>query len=105
VLITAGTDIAAGSGVNGANFGDGTFNASCAITLSFAAPSASTFTSWANSGQVGILWSSADCGNDFVQGGVDTGVPEPSSFALLLSGAALVAVSVIARYSTGKSHR
>jgi hypothetical protein len=105
VLIGGGLAVAAGSGVNVANFGDGTLDAAYAITLSFTAPVASNFTSWANSGQIGILWSSTDCGNDFIQGDVNMGVPEPTSFALLLTGAALIAVSAFARHSTAKSRK
>jgi hypothetical protein len=53
-----------------------------------------------STGSIGILWSSADCGNDFIQG---TTTPEPSSFALLLGGAMLIAGSVFARRSAARS--
>lgn len=57
-----------------------------------------------NNGQIGLLFSSADCGNDVIQGVVDTGytggtqttgvvvTPEPGPGVLMLTGLALLAV-------------
>ncbi len=91
-LLTSGSLVAAGKGVSVAAYGDGTNSAEYAVTLSF--NSSSTLI---DSEQLGILWSSADCGNDYIQGEVDTGVPEPASSTLLLSGLALIAAVIGAR--------
>ena len=99
VTFTAGTLVATGNGVSVSTLGGG--NAEYQISMSFTAPSGTPFTSSA----VGLLWSSADCGNDFIQGNIGTGVPEPSSFVLLLSGATMVALSAFARQWAGKARK
>jgi hypothetical protein len=107
-LFTAGTNQDQGktqysetvtsTGDNGTNTGTNP-GALYAVTLKFWVPS--SFTALESStGSIGILWSSADCGNDFIQG---TTTPEPSSFALLLGGAMLIAGSVFARRSAARS--
>lgn len=95
VLFTSGTLVATGNGVNVSTLGNG--NAEYQISLGFTAPAGTVFTD--GSGKVGLLWSSADCGNDYIQGDITTGTPtpEPSSFILLLSGGGLVALSAFAR--------
>jgi hypothetical protein len=110
-LFTAGTNQDQGktqysetvtsTGDNGTNTGANP-GALYAVTLKFWVPS--SFTALESStGTIGILWSSADCGNDFIQGTVGTSTPEPSSFALLLGGAMLIAGSVFARRSAARS--
>jgi hypothetical protein len=105
-MIDGGTQLPATTGINGVTVtstGDNGTNtgtnpgALYAITVKFAIPSGSP--AWLSSSNIGILWSSADCGNDFIQGAV----PEPSSFALLLGGAMLIAGSVFARRSAARS--
>jgi hypothetical protein len=95
VLFTSGTLVATGNGVSVSDLGGS--NAEYQISMSFTAPSGTVLTN--GSGNVGLLWSSADCGNDFIQGDISTGTstPEPSSFILLLSGGTLVAFSAFAR--------
>jgi hypothetical protein len=102
VDVTGGTFLSNGTVSVTSTGGNGTSAAQYAITLTFATPTSSAFTNWVNSGQIGILWSSADCGNDYIQGDISTGVPEPSSFLLMLSGVALVAISSVARQSAAK---
>jgi hypothetical protein len=91
-LFTSGTLEAAGNGVSVAAYGNGTNSAEYAVTLGLNGGG-----SFIGSGQVGILWSSADCGNDYIQGDISTGTPEPASWILLLSGAALIAAVIAAR--------
>jgi hypothetical protein len=98
VLFTSGTLVATGNGVSVSTLGGN--NAEYAVSLSFTAPSGTVLTN--GSGNVGLLWSSADCGNDYIQGNINTGVPEPSSFVLLLSGGALVGLSAFARHLARK---
>jgi len=95
VLFTSGTLVATGNGVTVSDLGGN--NAEYQISMSFTAPSGTVLTN--GSGNVGLLWSSADCGNDFIQGDISTGTstPEPSSFILLLSGGTLVGLSAFAR--------
>jgi hypothetical protein len=89
------------TGDNGTNTGTNP-GALYAVTLKFWVPSSFTALE-SNTGSIGILWSSADCGNDFIQGTVGTSTPEPSSFALLLGGAMLIAGSIFARRSAARS--
>jgi hypothetical protein len=88
VLMTSGTLASAGTGVNVANFGDGNTNAMYKATVSFQATA--DFLSLVENGQIGILFSAADCANDVLQGTVDT-APEPRSLALIAGGFGLLA--------------
>ena len=62
------------------------------------------FPAWLSSGNIGILWSSADCGNDFIQGDV-TGGAAPSRRPLSCSweARALIAGSLFARRSAAQA--
>ena len=99
VLMTGGVSRASGSGVTVTSNGNGTAAAEYAISVSFAAPTGTDFRTWADSGQIGLLYSSTDCGNDWIQGvvNVSTATPEPSSFALMIGGGVLVAGSAFSR--------
>ena len=88
VLITAGTLASTGNGVSIANFGNGITNALYELTVSF--PTTANFLALMQNGQIGLLFSSADCANDVLQGDVST--PEPKSLVLFLGGLALVCV-------------
>jgi hypothetical protein len=55
-------------------------------------------------GQIGILFSSADCANDVIQGVVNTTVPEPQSMVLIAGGLGLlIGVGAWRRRTTRKS--
>jgi hypothetical protein len=81
----AGTALTTGS-VSVATYGNGTTNAQYVITVTV--PTTSAFMSLVSGGQIGLLFSSADCGNDVIQGSV--GAPEPSSALLILTGIGLL---------------
>jgi hypothetical protein len=88
VLMTgSGSPVSNGS-VSVSPYGNGTTNASYVVSVSF--PTTSGFTNLINNGQLGILFSSADCGNDVIQGKVSSQTPEPGPLMLMLTGAGLV---------------
>jgi hypothetical protein len=103
VLMTGGTKVSNGTGVTVANFGNGTTSAAYVVTVSFQTTSA-FLTSVENSGgQIGILFSSADCANDVIQGVVST-VPEPQSMVLIAGGLGmLIGVGAWRRRTARKS--
>jgi hypothetical protein len=69
--------------------GDGLSNARYAATLQF--PVSTDFlTSVIHNGQVGIAFSSADCGNDILTG-TTSATPEPGMFPLLAAGSVMLA--------------
>ena len=83
--------------------GDGVHKAEYDVTVTV--PMTSGLLSLVSNGQIGLLFSAADCGNDVLQGVVNTGytgtvlrpaalapVPEPGPEVMVLSGLALLAV-------------
>jgi hypothetical protein len=76
------------------NYGDGTTNALYDVTVTF--PTTAAFLASVVNNQIGILFSSADCGNDVIQGVASTTttppnqVPDPYSAELLAMGLALI---------------
>jgi hypothetical protein len=87
VLMTgSGTPVSSGA-VSVALNGDGKTSAQYAITITL--PSTTGLSSIESNGQIGLLFSSADCGNDVIQGTV--GAPEPGPVVLILTGLVLLA--------------
>src|ERR1017187_8185883 len=84
VLMTGGTKVSNGTGGTVANFGNGTTSAAYVVTVSFQTTSAFLTAVENSTDQIGILFSSADCANDVIQGTVT--VPEPESLALIAGG-------------------
>jgi hypothetical protein len=76
-------------------YGDGVSNALYAATLQFPV-SADFLTSVIHNGQVGIAFSSADCGNDILTG-TTSAAPEPGMFPLLAAGSIMLACFGILR--------
>jgi hypothetical protein len=71
------------------DYGNGVTNALYAATLEF--PVSADFTeSVIQNDQIGIAFSSADCGNDVLEG-TTTVAPEPGMFPLLATGATMLA--------------
>lgn len=103
VLMTgSGTAVSTGS-VSVTNNGNGTTGAQYLITVSV--PVTSGFLSLDPNGQIGLLFSSADCGNDVIQGTVSTGiqiqsVPEPGPAVLMLTGVVLLVAGRLRRKRT-----
>src|ERR1017187_7335503 len=83
--MTSGTKVSDGTGVTVAATGNNgtTTGASYVVTVSF--QTTAGFLGLENNGQIGILFSSADCANDVIFGAMDT-VPEPQSLALIAGG-------------------
>jgi hypothetical protein len=82
-------------------YGNGVTNAEYEISVTV--PLTSGLLNLESNGQIGLLFSSADCGNDVIQGVVDTGggtavinaipeVPEPGPGVLILTGIVLLAI-------------
>ena len=71
-----------------ANNGNGTTTGALYL-LTVTVPTTSGFLSLVSGGQIGLLFSSADCGNDVIQGVV--GAPEPGSALMILVGVVLLA--------------
>jgi hypothetical protein len=84
--------------------GDGTTNAEYAITIQV--PLTAGIQSLMSDGQIGMLFSSADCGNDVIQGTVGnttvvtSATPEPGPGLMMLTGAALLVVGKLWRKRT-----
>jgi hypothetical protein len=109
VLMTGSGDPESSGTVTVNNYGNGVTNAEYEITASV--PVTSGLLSLISNGQIGLLFSSADCGNDVIQGAVDTGfsasgeahaaavlsTPEPGPGTLVLAGMALLAVGKLWR--------
>ena len=86
-------------------YGDGVSEAEYEITASV--PVTSGLLNLISNGQIGLLFSAADCGNDVIQGTVDTGyspsdpivvsTPEPGPGSLTLTGLVLLAAGRIWR--------
>lgn len=88
VLMTgSGWPVSAGTVSVGAN-GDGTTSALYVLTATF--PTTPDFLSLTSNGQIGLLFSSADCGNDVIQGAVGQ-APEPGPAVMMLIGVGLLA--------------
>ena len=105
VLLTGAGEPEASGLVTVTTNGDGIHKAQYEITVTV--PLTSGLVNLLSSGQVGLLFSSADCGNDVIQGTVNTGytgvnpmavtaaatvVPEPGPGVMVLGGAMLLAV-------------
>jgi len=88
VLTTAGTLASAGSGVTVTNYGNGVTSALYEMTVSF--QTTPGFLSLVQNGQIGLVFSAADCANDVIQGAVDTSAPEPESLVLIAGGLGLL---------------
>ncbi|HEX3747333.1 MAG TPA: hypothetical protein VHW09_25530 [Bryobacteraceae bacterium] len=99
VLMTGEGAAASSGSVTVARIGDGVHTAEYRITATV--PLTSGLLDLESNGQIGLLFSSADCGNDVIQGVVTTGdgsrigvavasVPEPGPGALVLLGVALL---------------
>ena|ERR1035437_8090116 len=87
VLMTgSGTAVGTGSGVTVTNNGNGTTTGALYKVTVSVPTSAADFLSIVVDNQVGILFSSADCGNDVIQ----SPVPEPPASVLLGAGLGLV---------------
>jgi hypothetical protein len=90
VLMTGtGTALTSGSVTVASNGGNGTTSALDVVTVTV--PITTAFQSVVSNNQVGLLFSSADCGNAYIQGTVGTEAPEPSPALLILSGLGLAA--------------
>lgn len=83
-----------GSGTITVAQGAGGTHANWVVTASFNAPD--SFIQLLDGGY-GILFSSANCGNDYIQGYIQTPVPEPHSLLLVTAGAGLLALARFAR--------
>lgn len=95
VLMTSGVFASAGSGVTVADYGDGIANALYQVTVSF--QTTADFMSLVKNGQIGLLFSAADCANDVIFGTPDVGTPEPRSLALIVGGLGLVGFLAVRR--------
>jgi len=100
LMAGSGTPASAGS-VTVTPYGNGVTNAEYEISVTV--PLTSGLLDLEQNGQIGLLFSSADCGNDVIQGVVDTGggtavinaipeVPEPGPGVLILTGIVLLAI-------------
>jgi hypothetical protein len=104
-VLMAGSGSAESSGnVTVANYGDGVTSAQYQITVTV--PVTAGLLDMESNGQIGLLFSSADCGNDVIQGVVDTGesssgaalsigvqsTPEPGPGVMMVTGLVLLAV-------------
>jgi hypothetical protein len=104
VLIGGSGDPASTGALTISNYGDGITNAEYEFTVTV--PASSGLLSLVSNGQIGLLFSSADCGNAVIQGSIDVGntnsispasvaplsTPEPGPGILILSGIVLLAV-------------
>jgi hypothetical protein len=103
VLMTGSGNPASSGTVTVSQYGDGITSAEYEITATV--PLTSGLLDLESNGQIGLLFSSADCGNDVIQGVVDAGesgteaeltgtssVPEPTPGELVLAGLALLVI-------------
>ena len=98
----SGSAAATGNGVTVANHGDGTTSALYAVTVSF--PVTPDFMALVADNQIGILFSSADCGNDVIQGAALVApTPEPSPAVLMVAGVGLLGAALVWRKRTGRA--
>jgi len=88
--------------VSVSNYGNGVTNAEYAITVQV--PLTAGMESLMSNGQIGILFSSADCGNDVIQGTVGTpnsqtlvATPEPGPALTMLTGILLLVIGSLWR--------
>jgi len=92
LLAGSGTPASMGSVSVAANpNGNGTTIANYVITATF--PTTTAFLSLVSNGQIGLLFSSADCGNDVIEGAVGpqtAQAPEPSPAFMMLTGVVLL---------------
>lgn len=89
VLMTGSGTPASSGTVRVANYGNGTTNAEYLITVTV--PNASGLLGLESNGKIGLLFSSADCANDVIQGAVSvSATPEPGPAILMLSGLVLL---------------
>jgi hypothetical protein len=98
LLAGIGTPVSIGTVSIAANpNGNGTTKADYVITATF--PTTTAFLSLMSNGQIGLLFSSADCGNDVIEGAVGSSVvspatsqaPEPAPAFMMLAGVVLLA--------------
>ena len=104
VLLAGGGSSASSGSVTVSNYGDGVSSAQYEITVSV--PLTAGLIDLESKGEIGLLFSSADCGNDVIQGVVNTGdssssaalstgvlsTPEPGSGVLMVTGLVLLVV-------------
>jgi hypothetical protein len=103
VLMT-GSGIPVSSGtVSVADWGDGINEAEYLITVTV--PTTAGLLSLVSNDQIGLLFSSADCGNDVIQGtvGTDAQAPEPGSMAMVVIGLGLLVASRRRRHGVAVS--
>jgi hypothetical protein len=86
--------VSVGSGTIAVAPGAGGTHANWVVTASFNAPD--SFIKLLDGGY-GILFSSANCGNDYIQGYIQAPVPEPQSLIMVAAGAGLLALARFAR--------
>lgn len=87
VLMTGSGPAASSGTVSVANNGNGTSSAQYVISVTV--PTTPGLASLMTNGQIGLLFSSADCGNDVIQGTVGQ-APEPGSAPMMLTGLGLL---------------
>jgi len=102
VLMTGSGAPASSGTVTVSKYGNGTTSAEYEITVTVPLPTG--LLDLESNGQIGLLFSSADCGNDVIQGVVATGdsapgvqpqslaAPEPGPGTLMLAGVALLVI-------------
>jgi hypothetical protein len=77
-----------GDGVNVVSLGNGKTAAEYAVTVQFNAPS--SFLALIQNGELGVAFSSADCGNAVLTGNVGVPTPEPEGAALMGLGIGMI---------------
>lgn len=91
VLMTGSGSPASSGTISIANYGNGVTNAEFVITVTV--PTTTGLLNLESNGQIGLVFSSADCGNDVIQGTVGvTQTPEPGPAVMMLSGVVLLIV-------------
>jgi hypothetical protein len=94
-LSGSGTPIATGSPVQVVRYGDGVTSAEYAATVQFPTPTV-FLDEVVKQDRVGIDFASAYCGNDVIQGVVES-APEPGGLTLVLVGTVLIGAAIAAR--------